>query len=176
MNQNPSVIGPAAKRETPINPPSKTSKTTNVHKIEGENLQTCQIAPSKTSKTQVQDQDFLETCQNPTAKTAKSQLDAEQLGLVATWSIEFGYISLHDPTTGEWHDLPTKDAPDWAKREAFKRRELYKAGNRKAYRLTSREMEKIWEAERAEMWEHPAVTDKGIVFEDYIEEDELGTG
>ncbi len=90
---------------------------------------------------------------DPTAKTAKTT-EAEQLGLVATWSIEFGYISLHDPTTGEWHDLRTEEAPDWAKREAFKRKELYRGGNRKAYRLTAREMEEIWEAERTEMWEH----------------------
>jgi hypothetical protein len=40
------------------------------------------------------------------------------------------------------------DAPDWAVREARKRKELYKNSNRRAYRLTSREMEDIWEAER----------------------------
>jgi hypothetical protein len=86
------------------------------------------------------------------------------------WAREFGYVSMHDPTTGEWWDVATKDAPDWAKREAFKRKELYKGGNRKAYRLTAREMEGIWDAERVEMWAHPAVTDRGIVYEDYLEE------
>jgi hypothetical protein len=43
--------------------------------------------------------------------------------------------------------LCTGDAPNWAKREAFKRKELYKDGNHKAFSLTSREMEEIWEAE-----------------------------
>jgi hypothetical protein len=83
-----------------------------------------------------------------TDETDKNTSEAEQLGLVATWSIEFGYVSIHDPATGEWWDLQTKDAPDWAAREARKRKELYKDGNRRAYRLTSREMEDIWEAER----------------------------
>jgi hypothetical protein len=86
------------------------------------------------------------------------------------WSIEFGYISLHDPTTGEWHDILTKEAPSWEMWEARKRKELYRGGNRKAYRLTSREMHEIWEAEYAPEPE-------GIV-EDHPmeEEDELGTG
>jgi hypothetical protein len=56
VNQNTDPIGPAAKQEMPINPPSKTSNTTT---------------------------------------------EAEHLGLVATWSIEFGYLGLHDPTYGE---------------------------------------------------------------------------
>ncbi len=110
-----------------------------------ENVQTL---TAKTAKTLTEYQDFSETHQNPTAKTAKTQREAERLGMVATWSVEFGYISIHDPTTGEWHDLRTEDAPGWAKRETFKRKELYKDGNRKAYRLTSREMEEIWKAER----------------------------
>ena len=112
-------IGPAENPKTPINPPSKTSKTP----------------------------------------------EADQLGLVATWSHEFGYISMHDPTAGEWHDLQVKDAPSWAVGEAHKRKQLYKDGNRKAYRLTSREMEKIWEAE------HLASEDEGIVEDHPLEED-----
>ncbi len=43
---------------------------------------------------------------------------ASELGLVAVWSKHFGHISIHDPTTGEWHDLRREDAPGWAKREA----------------------------------------------------------
>jgi hypothetical protein len=35
---------------------------------------------------------------------------ASELGLVARWSREFGFISIHDPTTGEWHDIPMKEA------------------------------------------------------------------
>lgn len=107
------------------------------------------------------------------AEEAKSpeQHQAEALGLVAMYSRHFGYISLHDPGSGGWFDLPTKDAPLWAVGEARKRKKLYRNGNRKAYRLTSREMEKVWEAEQQEMWEHSAITDRGILYEDYLEED-----
>ena len=31
--------------------------------------------------------------------------EASRRGLVIKWSREPGYISLHDPTTGEWHEL-----------------------------------------------------------------------
>ncbi len=109
-----------------------------------------------------------ETPTDPPSKTSNTP----KQGLVARWSVEFGYISIHDPTAGEWHDLQTKDAPDWAVREARRRKELYKDGNRKAFRLTAREMEDIWEKERVEMWEHPAVTGLGIVYEDYLGEEE----
>jgi hypothetical protein len=118
----------------------------------------------KTAKTQALGFSFSENLQNPTAKTAKTLSEAERLGLVATWSIEFGYISIHDPTTGEWHDIPTKEAPDWAQWEARKRKELYKDGNRKAFRLTSREMSELWEAEYVPEPE-------GIVEEHPIEEE-----
>jgi hypothetical protein len=47
---------------------------------------------------------------------------ASDLGLVAAWSRHHGYVSVHDPTTGEWHDLRTKDAPDWAVGEARRRK------------------------------------------------------
>ena len=50
--------------------------------------------------------------------------------------------------------------------EARKREELYKSGNRKAYRLTSREMEEIWKAEHTS---EPA----GIVEELPIEEEQV---
>jgi hypothetical protein len=79
---------------------------------------------------------------------------------------------LHDPATGERHDLPTKDAPDWAVREARRRKELYKSGDRKAYRYTSGEMEEVWESEQTPMWTQPAITDRGIIYKDYIEEEE----
>ena len=35
--------------------------------------------------------------------------DADRRGLVVSRSREPGWISLHDPTTGEWHDFPTRD-------------------------------------------------------------------
>jgi hypothetical protein len=95
---------------------------------------------------------------------------ASRLGLIAMWSREFGYISIHDPTTGEWHDLSTKEAPDWARREAFRRKELRKCEGI-TRTLTASEMQEIWSEEQAKMWEHPAVTDKGIVYEDYIDEE-----
>jgi len=34
---------------------------------------------------------------------------ADKRGLIIRWSREPGYISLHDPLTGDWHDFPTKD-------------------------------------------------------------------
>jgi hypothetical protein len=117
-------LGPPAKPKAPANPPSKTSKTTNGHQVEGKNLQTPEKLTVKTSKTP----------------------EPAQLGLVATWSAEFGYVSLHDPTTGEWHDLKTTVAPEWAVSEARQRKELYKSGNRRAYRLSARDMEDLWKS------------------------------
>ncbi len=65
------------------------------------------------------------TPKNRTDKTDKTPSGAESLGLAATWADAFGFISMHDPTTGEWWDVPWKDAPEWAKWEARKRKELY---------------------------------------------------
>lgn len=94
-----------------------------------------------------------------------------QLGLIAKWSSHFGFTAVYDPTLGEWWDIATKDAPDWAKRECFKRRELYKAGNKRAYWLTREDMEEIWEKEKKEMPEFsPAISEKGIYYEDYADE------
>ena len=130
-------IGPPAKHKTPINRTDKTDKTSR------EKLPTPITSTDKTDKTP----------------------EANRLGLIATWSAEFGFVSIHDPTVGEWHDLRTADAPDWAVSEARKRKELYRDGNRKAYRLTSREMEEIWEAE------HLASEDEGIVEDHPLEEE-----
>jgi hypothetical protein len=100
---------------------------------------------------------------------ARKLEQAAELGLVARWSQEFGYIAIHDPTIGSWHEVATGDAPSWAKREAHKRKELRK---RKGITrlLTSAEMEEIFTGETPAMWEHPAITDKGIVYEDYLDE------
>ena len=35
--------------------------------------------------------------------------EAHRRGFVARWSREPGWISLHDPTTGEWYDFPARD-------------------------------------------------------------------
>ena len=86
-----------------------------------------------------------ETPESPAAKTAKTT-ETERLGLIATWSALFRYVSMHDPANGTT-DLQTKDAPEWAVGEARCRKEQYRGGNRRAYRLTSSEMEELWRAE-----------------------------
>ena len=95
--------------------------------------------------------------------------EADRLGLVARWARKKGYIGIHDPTTGEWHDVATNDAPDWARREAFKRKELRNLDGIKRL-LTRAELEKLYEPEST--METPAVTSKGIEYRDYIEEEE----
>ena len=108
------------------------------------------------------------------------QREAEALGLVARWSPTFGFISIHDPTTGEWYDVPTKSAPQWAKDECFKRRELRKKRGIR-HLLNRAELERIWAEEHAGQAElerdvidesASAVTAKGIVYEDYLSGDE----
>src|SRR5215210_982832 len=47
---------------------------------------------------------------------------ALELGLIACWARDRGYVSLHSPVTGEWCDVPFKQAPEWARNEAFKRK------------------------------------------------------
>jgi hypothetical protein len=87
----------------------------------------------------------------------KERALAARRGLAAKWSREFGYISVHDPGSGEWHDMPIKEAPGWARGEARKRKELYKAGDRHAYELTRKHMEQIWDEE------HSSESKEGIV-------------
>jgi len=101
---------------------------------------------------------------------------AEALGFVSRLSYEFDYITIHDPTTGEWHDVPTKSAPAWAKTEAFKRRELRKDHGVRRF-LNREELEEVWEEEHGRLPERidkntGAVTSKGIVYEDYLSGDE----
>ena len=99
---------------------------------------------------------------------------ADERGLVSRFSSEFGYIALHDPTTGEWVEVEFKEAPPWAKREAFRRKDLRKAGKR--HDLTAREMEEVWKREQTEMWTAPAPLAEGrkaglIYDDDVVEED-----
>ncbi len=35
--------------------------------------------------------------------------EADRRGLIIKWSKEPGYIAIHDPTTGEWHDVPASE-------------------------------------------------------------------
>ncbi len=97
---------------------------------------------------------------------------ADRRGLVAKWApyeIARGYVSIHDPTEGEWHDLPWKASPSWTRWEARKRAEMYRAGDRHAYDLTSTQMHEIWQAE------HPAdEEEEGIVEDHPVEEDTDG--
>jgi hypothetical protein len=111
-------IGPAVKRKTPKTPTDKTDRTPR------KNLPTLKTRTDKTDKTS----------------------ESAWLGLIATWSAEFGHVSLHDPTTGDWHDLKTTVAPEWAVGEARRRKELYKSGNRRAYRLSAHDMEEVWKS------------------------------
>jgi len=72
---------------------------------------------------------------------------AYRRGMVAKWApyeTAEGHISIHDPVSGEWHDVPYKDAPRWAKWEARRRAELYRSGHRHAYDLSSAQMHEIW--------------------------------
>jgi hypothetical protein len=48
--------------------------------------------------------------------------EADRRGLVIKWSREPGYISIHDPTTGEWHEVAASGCPSWVSDEAKARR------------------------------------------------------
>lgn len=37
--------------------------------------------------------------------------EADRRGLVIKWAHETGYIALHDPTTGEWHEVLASECP-----------------------------------------------------------------
>ncbi|MDP9484890.1 MAG: hypothetical protein M3Q49_03685 [Actinomycetota bacterium] len=88
---------------------------------------------------------------------------AGEVGLVARWSKKFGFVSIHDPTTGEWHDVSWKVAPSWAKWEARKRKDLGRSGDGRAYDLPASGIREIWETENL-----PA-EEEGIVEEHPVE-------
>jgi TubC N-terminal docking domain len=48
--------------------------------------------------------------------------EAASRGLVIKWSREPGYLSVHDPTTGDWHDLLASCCPPWMLEDAKARR------------------------------------------------------
>jgi hypothetical protein len=48
--------------------------------------------------------------------------EADRRGLVIRWAREPGWISLHDPTTGEWHEIAASGCPPWILGEARTRR------------------------------------------------------
>ncbi len=85
-------------------------------------------------------------------------------GLCAKWSKQFGCVSIRDPILGEWWDVAIKDAPGWALNEARRRKELWRAGDRRAFKLSAGEVEEIWREENPE--------DPGLIEEEHsIEED-----
>jgi hypothetical protein len=84
-------------------------------------------------------------------------------GLCAKWSKQFGYVSIRDPIPGEWWDVAIKDAPGWALNEARRRKELWRAGDHRAFKLSTGEVEEIWHEENPE--------DPGLIEEEHpIEE------
>lgn len=44
--------------------------------------------------------------------------DADFRGLVIKWAKEPGYVALHDPTTGEWHEVEASGCPPWVLEDA----------------------------------------------------------
>ena len=149
---------------TPSHPAQNTCKTQHSNCGDIENITV--TGTSKTVTTPLEVPEFIRR----SIESQREQADA--LGLVARWSRQFGYIAIHDPTTGEWHDVTTKEAPAWAKSEAFLRTRLRKVQG--ITRLLSRaELEQVWAGELppvAPLSKPAAVTKHGIVYEDYLEE------
>lgn len=48
--------------------------------------------------------------------------EADRRGLVIEWSREHGWIALHDPTTGEWHEVRAAECLPWVVDAASARR------------------------------------------------------
>ncbi len=44
--------------------------------------------------------------------------DADRRGLVIRFAREPGYLSIHDPTTGDWHELQASNCPPWMLEDA----------------------------------------------------------
>jgi hypothetical protein len=44
--------------------------------------------------------------------------EAERLGLIIKWSKEPGYLAIHDPTTGDWHEVRASDCSPWVIEDA----------------------------------------------------------
>jgi TubC N-terminal docking domain len=44
--------------------------------------------------------------------------EAERLGLLIKWSKEPGYVALHDPITGDWHEVSASECPPWVIEDA----------------------------------------------------------
>ena len=44
--------------------------------------------------------------------------EAERIGLLIRWSKAPGYVAIHDPTTGDWHEILPSECPTWVIEEA----------------------------------------------------------
>lgn len=44
--------------------------------------------------------------------------EADRQGLIIRWAAEPGYVALHDPTTGEWHEVAVSGCPPWVLEDA----------------------------------------------------------
>jgi predicted metal-dependent hydrolase len=44
--------------------------------------------------------------------------EADRRGLVVKWAREPGYVALHDPTTGEWHEVLASECSPWILEDA----------------------------------------------------------
>ncbi len=54
--------------------------------------------------------------------------EADRRGLVIKWAKEPGYIALHGPTTGEWHEILSSECPPWVIEDARAYRRRGKTG------------------------------------------------
>ena len=55
--------------------------------------------------------------------------EADRRGLVVKWAKEPGYVALHDPTTGEWHEVTASGCPPWVLEDAKAHRRRSGAGS-----------------------------------------------
>jgi hypothetical protein len=53
---------------------------------------------------------------------------ADQRGLVIKWAKELGWIALHDPTSGEWHEVSASECPQWILEAAKAERQAKRSG------------------------------------------------
>jgi len=109
--------------------------------------------------------------ESPILRTVRARREekASALGLVAKWANyrkAKGYVTIHDPATGEWHDLPYRSAPTWAQWETTKRSELYRhTGDYGVFDLNADQMHEIWEEE------NPRLEEEGIIEEHELPDD-----
>jgi hypothetical protein len=44
--------------------------------------------------------------------------EGERIGLLIKWGRAPGYVAIHDPTTGDWHEVLASESPPWVIEEA----------------------------------------------------------